>query len=236
MSTSAAVRAVRTARRDRSRVLLEGIHALKHAVRFGANIEVVLTAQPDELTRLLTALAPDVLGRFDPTVVDDAAWDDATGRELPSPAIAVATRPHVDASDVMAADGTVVVLEQPRHLGNLGAVVRVAAAADAGGVLVIGGADPWHPTAVRGGAGLQYALPVARADVLPATDRSVVALDGDGDPATRLPDNAVLLVGTERGGLTDAMKAGADLHLALPMREGVSSLNLATAVAVALYR
>jgi RNA methyltransferase, TrmH family len=229
--------AIRRARRDPDRVLLEGLHALKHAVRFGADIEVVATPDPAGLARLLDDLAPDVAPAVDAVALDAAAWREAVGRDLPSPAVAVARRPAVRPDDVLAAPGTVVVLEEPRHLGNLGAVVRVAAAASAGGVLVVGDADPWHPTAVRGGAGLQFALPIARCASLPATTRPVVALDAGGEDltATRLPPDAVLLVGTERGGLGPQLRGRAGTTLAIPMRAGVSSLNLATAVAVALY-
>jgi TrmH family RNA methyltransferase len=46
----------------------------------------------------------------------------------------------------------------------------------------------------------------------------------------------VLVVGSERGGVGHELRARADHVLALPMRPGVSSLNLATAVAAALYR
>ena len=60
-----------------------------------------------------------------------------------------------------------VLLEDPRTMGNMGACVRVAAAADAAGVLTTGGNDPWHPDALRGAAGLHYALPVAAVEALP---------------------------------------------------------------------
>lgn len=226
------------------RVLLEGVHALKHAVRFGADIEVVATPDREELGRLLRELAPDVALPATTVALDLPSWTGLTPRPLPSPVLAVAHRgSRRDAEEVLASSGRVVVLEQPRHLGNLGAVVRVAAAAGAGGVLVVGDADPWHPTAVRGAAGLQFALPVARADELPRTDRRLVALDDEGAPlavrgvddGVALTDDDVLLVGTERGGLSDALLERADLRVAIPMREGVASLNLATAVAIALY-
>src|ERR1700682_6499471 len=50
------------ARRDQSLVVLEGFHALKHAVRFGANILEVLSSDPAELDRLADVLAPDLSG------------------------------------------------------------------------------------------------------------------------------------------------------------------------------
>lgn len=236
-SAAGAVASIQAARRDHTRVLLEGVHALKHATRFGADIEVVVTPDPDALGSLLADLAPDVAPRVDAIGLPADAWRAAAGRELPSPVLAVARRPEVTPTDVLRAAGVVVVLEQPRHLGNLGAVVRVAAAAEAGGVLVAGAADPWHPTAVRGGAGLQFALPVARTEAMPSTTRPLVALDAGGARLDRagLPDDAVLLVGTERGGLSAELLARADHRVAIPMRAGVSSLNLATAVAIALY-
>jgi TrmH family RNA methyltransferase len=128
----------------------------------------------------------------------------------------------------------VVLLEDPRHLGNVGAVVRVAAAAGAAGVLTTGTRDPWDPAALRGSAGLHYALPVGRVDGPPA-DRPLAAFDPEGEPLAALPAGAVLAFGTERHGLSAALRARADVRVAIPMRAGVSSLNLATAVAVALY-
>lgn len=234
---------VRAVRRGSDGVLLEGVHALKHASRFGARIEVALTPDRDALTRLLRELAPDVAPPAALVEVDPATWRTATAdRELPSPSLAVADRPQVTPDGVLAGRGLIVVLEQPRHLGNLGAVVRVAAASGAGGVLVVGAADPWHPTAVRAAAGLQFALPVARCDELPpVTDRAVVALDADPSAAPDaghglpVPDDALVLFGTERGGLTAELRARANRSAAIPMRPGVSSLNLATAVAVVLY-
>jgi TrmH family RNA methyltransferase len=229
---------VRSARGDATRVRLEGVHALKHAVRFGATIEAVVTPDLHALTGLLADLAPDVALPVAPVELDATTWRGLVGRALPSPALAVARRAAVPAVAPPDVPGRLVVLEHPRHLGNLGAVVRVAAAADAAGVTVVGEGDPWHPTAVRAGAGLQFALPACgRVEVLPDLGRPLVALDPDGDDLglAGLPADAALLLGTERGGLSEGLRARADLHVRIPMRPGVSSLNLATAAAIVLY-
>jgi RNA methyltransferase, TrmH family len=235
--------AVSTVQRGRSasdRVVLEGVHALKHAVRFGAEIEVVVTPDRARLAALLVDLAPDVTLPDVTVELPRPRWRALVTHELPSPSLAIARRPAVDVDAVLAADGRVVVLEDPRHLGNLGAAVRVAAAADAAGVLVIGDADPWHPTAVRAAAGLHLAVPVGSTSLAALLERrggrTLVALDPDGGDLTDgLPTDAILLVGSERSGLSPATLAATDLRVRLPMRSGVSSLNLATAVAVALY-
>ncbi len=199
-------------------VRIEGFHALKHALRFGAEV-VAASGDRDELGRLAAALAPDV----DFSVVEHVPG---------TPIVARAVRPRQD--DPLAGDGPVVLLENPRHLGNLGACIRVAAAAGAAGVLTTGTSDPWHPEAIRGAAGLHFALPVMRVSELPATDRPVVAVDPGGDTAAP-PPGAVLAFGSERHGLGATLLARADLRLRIPMRPGVSSLNLATAVAAVLY-
>jgi TrmH family RNA methyltransferase len=118
--------------------------------------------------------------------------------------------------------------------------VRVAAAADAACVLTTGGHDPWHPDALRGSAGLHYALPVARIaslrEIEPG-DRALLAVDRGGEPISpqELPERALLAFGGERYGLSDELAARADARVSIPMRKGVSSLNLATAVAAVLF-
>ena len=141
-----------------------------------------------------------------------------------------------DRSCLAARTAPLVLLDAPRSPGNVGAVVRVAAAAGASGVAVCGGTvDPWGPAVLRGSAGLHYALPVLSVELAEVAG-PVVVLDADGDPAAPVPADAVLVVGSERTGVGDALRERADAVLALPMRPGVSSLNLATAVAAALYR
>jgi TrmH family RNA methyltransferase len=239
---------LRRGRRDPDLVLLEGLHALKHAVRFGAVPRTVASPDPAALQALARRLAPDVAEAIAAAIVgvDADAWRGLTeGRALPSPCLAVVERPAVAAGDVLARPGRVLLLEAPRHLGNLGAVVRVAAAAELAGVLVAGGADPWHPTAVRGAAGLQLATAVARVadtdaalEALTGTTRPLVGLDPTGRPLDegRLAADAVVALGTERDGLSPALRARATDLRAIPMRPGVSSLNLATAAAVVAYR
>jgi TrmH family RNA methyltransferase len=232
------------ARRDPSLAVLEGFHPLKHALRFGATVLEVVTRDAAELDRLAAVLAPDLRGRVmeiarevEPQVLDQLApLAPATG------VMALAERRPGDPAAVLADERSspVILLEDPRDLGNMGACVRVAAAADVAGVLTTGGHDPWHPDALRGAAGLHYALPVARLErleLLGKLDRPVLAIDPGGDPLepSALDPRAVLAFGTERYGLSDELTGRADARISIPMRPGVSSLNLATSVAAVLF-
>jgi TrmH family RNA methyltransferase len=240
------------ARRDRSLAVLEGFHPLKHALRFGANVLLVVSRDADELERLAAQLAPDVAARIAELAqtVSPSVFEQLAPLPPSTGVIALAERPAVDPAAILAEqrEAPVVLLEDPRDLGNMGACVRVAAAADAAGVLSTGSHDPWAPDALRGAAGLHFALPVARLGELSALDRTgageplahdrpLLALDPDGAPllAQQLPARAVLAFGTERYGVSDELLARADARVSIPMRAGVSSLNLATSVAAVLF-
>lgn len=237
------IEAFRAARRDPHAAVLEGFHPLKHALRFGARILEAVTPDPRLVTDLARRLAPDLIGRLEEVLV--AVPPEVFQRLVPKPpstgVVAIARRPAVDPLEVLAArtEAPVVLLERPARLGNLGAAVRVAAAAGAAGVVAVGRHDPWHPEALRGGAGLQFALPVARLDELPGESlaRPLVAVDPSGEPldAGGIPSRSILAFGSERDGLSADLLERAVLRLSIPMRPGVSSLNLATAVAVLLY-
>lgn len=192
---------------------------------------------PDALERLTSALAPDLAGRIPCHPVARAIFDELSPGPIETGVIALARRPEIDPRVPLSAGGPAILLDAPTHHGNVGAVVRVAAAADASAVLTTGPLDPWHPSAIRGAAGLHFALPVVRFDEVASLERPLIAIDPAGEPLqpASLPERAIYAFGSERRGLSPALLARADQRLALPMRPGVSSLNLATAVAVVLY-
>jgi TrmH family RNA methyltransferase len=252
LSPAALRRIFREARRDPQLAVLEGLHALKHALRFGAEIECVAITEPERLSALAQALAPDVLERVTASaqVLSPEAFRTLAPQPPATGVIALARRPRQTAEAILAdaREAPIVLLENPRDLGNLGACVRVAAAADIAGLLTSGGHNPWDPAALRGSAGLHYALPVAHLSELAlgqlsgpapqrAHDRALVAVDPDGEQLhpSQLPARAILAFGGERRGLSSELLDRADARVSLPMRAGVSSLNLATSVAALLY-
>jgi TrmH family RNA methyltransferase len=235
------VRRYRAARRDRSLAVLDGFHALKHALRFGADVREAVASDPAGLEDLAGGLAPDLAGSLRERVVE--VGEGTIAQLVPQAprtgVVAIAARPPLDLGAVLGdpRPAPLVLLEDPRTMGNMGASVRVAAAADAAGVLTTGTNDPWHPDALRGAAGLHYALPVAAINGLPASDRPLVAIDPGGEDLGpgAVPPRAILAFGTERYGLSAGLLERADRRLGIPMREGVSSLNLATSVAAVLF-
>ncbi|HET7418702.1 MAG TPA: TrmH family RNA methyltransferase [Solirubrobacterales bacterium] len=231
----------RTARRDPELTVVEGFHALKHALRFGAELVEAVAVDPPALEEMAAELAPDLEGQLADRVerVDRETLAELVPLVPHTGVAAIARRPAVDLAAALAdpAPAPVVLLEDPRNMGNIGACIRVAAGAGAAAVVARGENDPWHADAVRGAAGLQFALPVARVDSLPQSDRPLLAIDPEGEELAPglVPPRAILAFGTERHGLSSEVFERAQGRVSIPMREGVSSLNLATSVAIVLF-
>lgn len=130
--------------------------------------------------------------------------------------------------------------------GNLGAIIRSAEAAGARSVVTVrGGADPFHPRAVRASAGSVLRLPILRA-LDPATIPDLLRAHGL-DLAAGLPDGGVapwradltgplaLMVGSEGAGIPPEVERRLDRRITIPMEGGVRSLNVAVSAAVLLF-
>ncbi|MFF0213367.1 TrmH family RNA methyltransferase [Streptomyces vinaceus] len=221
-------------------VLLDGFHALKHALRFGADVRMVVADDPGAVRALAAELAPDVEGEV-ARLVRGGRLKELVARVHPTGVAALAVRPDRTEGrarlDRQPRTAPVVLLDNPRNLGNVGAVVRLAAGFGATGVVTRGDLDPWHPNVVRAGAGLHYATTVDRVDIDTLPAGPVYALDPEGEDirALRLPDDAVLAFGSERHGISPELRERADHLVSLPMRPQVSSYNLATSVAMTLF-
>src|SRR5262249_34776625 len=160
--------------------------------------------------RLSDELAPDVAAAIVELAreVPAETFSQLAPLAPPTGVIALARRPAERDAAAVLEDGRAapaILLENPRDLGHVRACGRGAAAADAAGVLVLGGHDPWHPDALRGAAGLHFALPVVQVeDSVPRSPgRPLVALDPAGEALRPgvLPSRALLAFGTERQGL-----------------------------------
>lgn len=228
------------ARSSKKWAVIEGVQALKHACRFGAEFEQIITCDITLLEKLLVELAPDISQKVlnQAEVVSEPVLQKLSPLAVRTKVITLAKRKGYTFSAIDPGK-PIVFLENPRDLENIGAVIRVSAAADVAAVIASGAVDMWHPAVIRGAAGLQYAVPVFNASLssIPLK-RAVLALDPEGDDLgdISLPKNAVFIFGTERHGVSPAALKRADATVRLPMKAGVSSLNLATSVAATLYQ
>jgi TrmH family RNA methyltransferase len=101
-------------------IVLEGFHAVKHAVRFGAEVDPLLTTNRSEALALAASHAPDLLERFQQVrEVDKAEFTRLVGRTHPTGVAGFARRPVVDIDGLLKdRPAPLVLLDNPRNLGN----------------------------------------------------------------------------------------------------------------------
>ncbi len=227
---------------DHAWLRIQGFHSVKHSTRFGADIQRVVTTNRASAINMATELAPDLIESMETAdEISASQFEQLMGGGHPTGVGALASRPDppsvAEFLELVRGDAPVVLLEDPRHLGNIGAVIRVVAALGGAGVMTTGTVDPWHETALRGSAGLHFALTVGGVGSLESLDATIIAFDPEGVDirSVRLPRTAILAFGSERDGISSELRQKANAVVRIPMRAGVSSLNLATSVAIGLF-
>lgn len=226
------------ARREARMTLLDGEHVLAAYLDAGGSPATLVRAVSLDAARLAPIAARCPQARI--VTLPDPLFAALSPVATPGGVLAEAawlSPPAIEAVPL------IVVLEDIQDPGNLGAMLRTAAAAGAtGAVLSPGCHDPWSPKALRGGQGAQFVLPLQTGvDLVTwlagfAGDSLALALGEN----TRLYDRVLthplaLLVGNEGAGLSPAARAAATATVSIPMAGQVESLNAAAALAVAVF-
>ncbi|HEX6097960.1 MAG TPA: RNA methyltransferase [Thermoanaerobaculia bacterium] len=171
--------------------------------------------------------------------VTEDVFDHVSETRQPQSVIGLFERPRSSAAEILARRETVAVaLDGVQDPGNVGTIVRLAAAFDAAGVLLLPGcADPFGPKAIRSSAGAILNVPVAAiaASELVAAGLPLFAADASGSAADPPASQAVLVFGNEGAGVSEELLRHAT-PIAVPMSGRVESLNVATSAAILLSR
>jgi TrmH family RNA methyltransferase len=230
------------ARRDDAAVLLDGEHLVDEAIRAGVPLDVVLTADDTDQPRLRRYRSSARAVYLAAATVLDAASPVRT----PSGVVALATWKPAPTAQIFAGKPALAVgLVDVQDPGNVGGVIRSADALNATGVVALDGtADPAGWKAMRGAMGSTFRVPVAR----DSTERAIQEARKSGartiatvaEGGTPLPDidlrqSVMVLFGNEGAGLPDGIARRADVRVHVPMKSGVSSLNVGVTAALVLY-
>ncbi len=247
-----AIRALskRAARRESGTFLAEGPQAVREALVWGhvRGEAIAIYATQEALSKFDFLAASSV----EVTIVVEGILNAMADTATPQGVIAICRLPQDTLESVLSAPNPrlLAILVNVRDPGNLGTVIRSADAAGADGVITSAeSVDPWSPKAVRSSAGSLWHLPVIAEAELASTiadvsargfqifaadaDASVDldALEADG----KLAGPTAWLLGNESRGLTDQVRALADLVVSIPIFGGAESLNLSMAATLALY-
>lgn len=235
-------RLARSRRRGDERLLVEAPGPVEAAVAAGVCAQLFVTdeaarAHPDLVS---AARAADARVR----TVTPAVLGAMAATRSPQGVVGLARRPLPSVAAALSRATLAVVAVGCADPGNVGTLVRTADAAGADAVVVVGGADPLSPKAVRSSAGSLFHLPVADGDwdAVTAAARDaglpLVAADAGGPVVHYRRDwvsPAAVVLGSEAHGLPGEVAAACDEAVFVPLAGHAESLNVAVAGAVVLY-
>jgi TrmH family RNA methyltransferase len=230
---------------DRS-MLLDGWHLVTEAILAGVTLDTIAVAgdpKPEDARLLERARRAGA----DVVAVSTKVIDALSPVRSPSSVVAVGRRPETTLAALRSpAPALVLAVAGVQDPGNVGAAIRAAAAGGATGVVCdAASADPFGWKSLRASMGSALQLPVLRLDDLGhaiddwrAAGLSIAATRPRGgqslyDVDWRRP--VAILMGGEGAGLLSSLADAADLHVSIPMRGRVESLNVAVAAALLIF-
>ncbi len=228
--------------------VVEGIRHIGEAVEAKGGIEYFCYS-PDMLTSEFaqTLLRKQAAQGIPCLAVDADTFNSLAEKENPQGILAVARMPRRGLDSLDRANFPWgVALASPQDPGNIGTILRTIDAVGASGlVLLDSSVDAYHPTAVRASMGAIFWYPVVHAGFkefvqwarshgfwLCGTSAHASA---DYREVRKYPVPMVLLLGSEREGLSKEQSSACDQLVRMPMMGRVTSLNLAVAAGVMLY-
>ena len=222
------------------RTLLDGTRLIgAYAERFGVKALTLLVneqgAQRPEVRQLIEAVEPRRV-----YLLADELFDEITQVETPEGITAIVDIPTIETKSP---DNFRVVLDGVQDPGNVGGLLRTAAAAGAtSAFLAKGCADAWSPKSLRGGMGAQFVLPLReRMDLFAALSDfkgSVIAASPRAKKSifeVDLTGAVAMIFGGEGRGVGEVGLGIATLLVHIPMAREVESLNVAAAAAVCCF-
>lgn len=234
------------ARREEGVGIVEGWHlvrALLESRRFGvASLRAVALSEaildhPETRTML------ERLGGIALHVIDASVFARIGESEGPNAVLGEFTLPAGGGTDTVGEGGLQLWLDAVQDPGNVGTLIRTAAAAGATGVVLGAGcADPWSPKALRAGMGGHFETTVVSdidwTDAARAFGGRILALALDGSRMLYdidLDGDVAIVLGNEGAGLSESVAALATARVHIPMPGAVESLNVAAAGAIVFF-
>lgn len=238
-ATFKALRAMAAEPRRHGRTLADGIHLVATCLARGVRIVQLLASESGLRHPEIVRLLHDASG-IECMVLRDGLFREISGVLTPTGVAAVIEIPPAPEGDIA---GDALLLDAVQDGGNVGAILRTAAAAGVRDVLLGPGcAGAWTPRVLRAGQGAHFSLAIREQVDLAgtlavgrATAVATVAHGGTNLYALDLSGPVHWLVGNEGAGLSPALAQAAKVGVTIPLANGAESLNVAAATAICLF-
>jgi TrmH family RNA methyltransferase len=227
-------------RRSAGLSLLDGIHLVSAYVDHVGSPETLVISTSALNNREIASLLENFPGS-DTVVLADGLFRELSTVATPTGILAVVKTPVPRAPP--SSPGPCVMLEDIQDPGNLGSIIRSAAAAGVAEIYVSrNSVQAWSPRVLRAGMGAHFALAIFEGVELEPLAQHypgrVLAAAGDGMRdvySVDLRGNVAFVFGNEGSGLTPGLKRAAHETISIPMPGKAESLNVAAAAAICLF-
>ena len=232
--------------RDRESVfVVEGVRAVEELLRSPVAVVGLLTAPKlADSPRGVALVSAARERKVDVAEVDDREFRSAAETESPQGVLAIARIPDYGLATLASHETLrILVLDGVQDPGNVGTIVRTAAALGADATVALPGTvDLWNAKVVRSAMGAHFTHPAFHlsweelAFFLTATSTALWAADVGGEPLpVKAPARLALAVGNEGSGLSANVRAGAERIVSLAISPSAESLNVAVAAGILLH-
>ena len=242
----------RTAER---KFVIEGLNLVREAVTESLDIDFIMipddydSSEGSDISGLISFTrecidSPDLKVCMVPAKLFSGITDARAGIGI----LAVLKMPEADISDIysLPLDSNILVLDRIQDPGNIGTMIRTAAAAGYGMIIAVKGtADIYSAKVLRATAGMIFDIPFVYigsaselADLMRKAGKRIVVTDPAGGRPYYEEDlraGIALVIGNEGNGISSEIMALADVRVTLPMKGSTESLNAAAAAAILMY-
>ncbi|MBR1676459.1 MAG: RNA methyltransferase [Clostridia bacterium] len=213
--------------------VVEGRKMVREALLYGKPVSIVVGTE-EALIELLT----DIPENVEVLTVTDEVMNFMSDAVTPQGVMAVITKENFDGK---CADSVCVMLDGVSDPGNMGTIIRTAAAVGIKRLYLANCCDPYSPKTVRSSMSGIYFVEIVEGErqeilgLLEGVPLIIADMGGQNVFEFTPPKEYCLVVGNEANGISDEVKKKADKIIGIPMDGKVESLNAAVSFAVSIY-
>ena len=218
-------------RKEEGQYVVEGLKMVNEAIKYNQKIALIVKAESFNL-ELLPSSSPEI-------IVTNSVFSYLSDEKTPQGVLAVI---ELENRPLKAPTKNALLLDGIQDPGNIGTIIRTAAAAGYQDIYLISCVDPYSPKAVRASMSGIYFVNIYKGDynevfdAIKNLDLIVADMNGENVFDYQVKKDYCIAVGNEANGVSQIVKDKANVVLSIPMSENVESLNAAVAISLMMYK
>lgn len=214
--------------------LVFGLKLVKEVIALSLDIDCVLGTE--DALNTLSLTEGDSLG-FEVIAVTEQVYDSVTDEKSPQGVLAVVKKPSLSPKTPK---NNCIFLDGVADPGNMGTIIRTAAAAGYTELYLADCTDAYSPKCVRSSMGGLFRVNIYTGDrqtLIDIIDKPFIIASMEGDDVFNsvTPDKFCLVIGNEANGVSDTLRQVAKIKVSIPMENGVESLNAGVSAGILMY-